>query len=66
MQAFNQTFNEIIQRDKNFGSLLLKIKQAYDEYLRKIGGPTCKSPLEKPTYDDLQLKMNLLEIELKK
>ena len=26
MQAFTQTFNEIIKRDKNFGSLLLKIK----------------------------------------
>jgi hypothetical protein len=35
MQAFNQTFNEIIKRDKNFGSLLLKIKHAYDEYIRK-------------------------------
>jgi len=35
MQAFNQTFNEIIKRDKNFGSLLLKIKQVYDEYIKK-------------------------------
>ena len=35
MQAFDQTFNEIIKRDKNFGSLLLKIKSAYDDYLRK-------------------------------
>ena len=35
LQAFNQTFNEIIKRDKNFGSLLLKIKQSYDEYIRK-------------------------------
>lgn len=35
MQAFTHTFNEIIKRDKNFGSLLLKIKQAYDEYIRR-------------------------------
>jgi hypothetical protein len=35
MQAFTQTFTEIIKRDKNFGSLLLKIKSAYDEYIKK-------------------------------
>ena len=45
MQAFTQTFNEIIKRDKNFGSLLLKIKQAYDEYNRKSAlGNSPQSP----------------------
>lgn len=43
MQAFDQTFNEIIKRDKNFGSLLLKIKSAYDDYLRK-SALDCNSP----------------------
>lgn len=27
------TFDEVIKRDKNFGRLLTKIKQAYDAYL---------------------------------
>lgn len=45
MQAFTQTFNEIIKRDKNFGSLLLKIKQSYDEYIRKSSmGNSPQSP----------------------
>lgn len=45
LQAFTQTFNEIIKRDKNFGSLLLKIKQAYDEYIRKTAlGNSPQSP----------------------
>ena len=45
LQAFTQTFNEIIKRDKNFGSLLLKIKQAYDEYIRKSAlGASPQSP----------------------
>jgi hypothetical protein len=45
LQAFTQTFNEIIKRDKNFGSLLLKIKQAYDEYIRKSAlGNSPQSP----------------------
>lgn len=35
MQAFKKTFDEIIKRDKNFGSLLVKIKQAYEEYIKK-------------------------------
>jgi len=36
MDAFENTFAEVIKRDTHFGSLLLKIKQAYDEYLRKF------------------------------
>lgn len=35
IQAFGHTFEEVIKRDKNFGSLLTKIKKAYDEYLHK-------------------------------
>ena len=29
------TFEQIIKKDKDFGSLLLKIKAAYDAYLEK-------------------------------
>jgi hypothetical protein len=65
MQAFNQTFNEIIKRDKNFGSLLLKIKQAYDEYLRKSLESRQVSPVERPSYDELVSKMAAMENELK-
>lgn len=64
MQAFNQTFNEIIKRDKNFGSLLLKIKQAYDEYIRRSVASQNQSPVQ-PTYDELQAKVQSMEIELK-
>jgi len=36
IEAFEQTFQEVIKRDMHFGSLLLKIKQAYDDYLKKL------------------------------
>lgn len=36
MAAFTDTFDEVIKVDKNFSSLLTKIKQAYDEYLTKM------------------------------
>lgn len=36
MQALGKSFDQVIQRDKNFGSLLTKIKKAYDEYLEKL------------------------------
>jgi len=36
MAAFTQTFDEVIKVDKNFSSLLTKIKSAYDEYLTKM------------------------------
>ncbi len=36
IEAIGNTFDEVIKRDKDFGSLLLKIKTAYDSYLRKI------------------------------
>lgn len=36
IQAFGHTFDEVIKRDKDFGSLLLKIKNAYDVYLEKV------------------------------
>ena len=32
------TFDEVIKRDKHFGSLLLKIKQAYDDYVQSKDG----------------------------
>jgi len=36
IEAIGNTFDEVIKRDKDFGSLLIKIKAAYDSYLRKI------------------------------
>jgi hypothetical protein len=36
IEYIGNTFDEIIKRDKNFGSLLLKIKSAYDSYLEKV------------------------------
>lgn len=43
MQALGETFDEVIKRDKSFGGLLLKIKQAYDDYLRKQTEPSARS-----------------------
>lgn len=43
MQALGETFDEVIKRDKSFGGLLLKIKQAYDDYLRKQAEPSARS-----------------------
>ncbi len=72
MQAFTQTFNEIIKRDKNFGSLLLKIKQAYDEYIRRTmaqqEGPSPVANHQKSlrtSYEDTQQQLQATEIELK-
>eukprot|EP00347_Sterkiella_histriomuscorum_P001309 403372529 len=65
MQAFTQTFNEIIKRDKNFGSLLLKIKSAYDEYIKKSQESQQTSPTSKPSYDELINQKAAMEIELK-
>lgn len=45
MQAFGHTFDEVIKRDRDFGSLLLKIKHAYDDYLNKI---TNEEPIARP------------------
>ena len=65
MQAFNQTFNEIIKRDKNFGSLLLKIKHAYDEYIRRSAQSQQASPtIERSTYEELAQKVKINEQEL--
>ena len=36
IQTLGRSFDEVIKRDKNFGRLLTKIKQAYDEYLGKL------------------------------
>ena len=33
LQAYSLTFQDIINSDSDFGHLLRKIKQAYDEYL---------------------------------
>jgi hypothetical protein len=33
--AVSQTFTEVIERDKSFGSLLLKIKQAYTDFIKE-------------------------------
>lgn len=67
MQAFTQTFNEIIKRDRNFGSLLLKIKQAYDEYIRKtVMGPLASPPPSagKPSYEVLENQINEAGLEI--
>lgn len=67
MQAFTHTFNEIIKRDKNFGSLLLKIKQAYDDYIRKTAQgmqSPCGKEGSKPSYEDLESKLMATEMEL--
>ena len=45
MQAFGHTFDEVIKRDRDFGSLLLKIKHAYDDYLNKV---THEEPIARP------------------
>lgn len=45
MQAFGHTFDEVIKRDRDFGSLLLKIKHAYDDYLTKV---TNEEPIARP------------------
>lgn len=33
--AVSQTFAEVIERDRPFGSLLMKIKQAYTDFLHE-------------------------------
>jgi hypothetical protein len=67
MQAFTQTFNEIIKRDKNFGSLLLKIKLAYDEYIRKTvsGQSPADNKKQMPCYEELQQQLQATELEAK-
>ena len=61
LQAFNHTFNEIIQRDKHFGRLLNKIKSAYDEYLTKHIDSEVTSPGESQTVEDLKRKIEMLD-----
>ena len=34
--AVSQTFAEVIEKDRPFGSLLLKIKQAYTDFLKDL------------------------------
>ena len=36
IQVLGKSFDQVIQRDKNFGRLLTKIKKAYDEYVAKL------------------------------
>lgn len=66
ISAFEQTFQEVIKRDTHFGSLLLKIKQAYDDYLRKLecsAQNTTKH--EDEQVERLQSKLTLKEQEAK-
>lgn len=56
----SKTFDEIISQDANFGTLLYKIKKAYDAYIRKKCGDL-QSEEECPTYQELQAKVKNLE-----
>jgi septal ring factor EnvC (AmiA/AmiB activator) len=38
VEVFKSVFNEIIQRDKTYSNLLIKIKQAYEEQMRMPRG----------------------------
>jgi len=59
MHAFEHTFAEVIKRDTHFGSLLLKIKEAYDEYLRKFHASREHSPKAEEA-DTHKLKQQLM------
>jgi predicted RNase H-like nuclease (RuvC/YqgF family) len=56
----SKTFDEIIVQDAHFGTLLTKIKKAYDTYIRCKCGEL-QSDNELPTYDDLKTKIKLCE-----
>ena len=36
IEAVSKTFEEVIERDRPFGSLLMKIKNAYQEFLQNL------------------------------
>ena len=52
----SKTFDEIISQDVHFGTLLNKIKNAYDSYIRSKCGEI-QSEDEFPTYDELDAKL---------
>jgi hypothetical protein len=56
----SKTFDEIIVQDAHFGTLLTKIKKAYDTYIRCKCGEL-QSDSELPTYEDLKTKIKLCE-----
>lgn len=56
----SKTFDEIISQDSHFGTLLYKIKKAYDTYIRKKCGDL-QSEEEWPSYQELQAKVKNLE-----
>lgn len=60
----SKTFEEIISQDLHFGTLLHKIKKAYDTYIKsKCGEP--QSDNECPSNEELEAKIKNLEITLK-
>lgn len=52
--AVSQTFAEIIEKDRNFGSLLCKIKQAYTDFLQDIGQGTERTLYQEQTIEKMQ------------
>jgi chromosome segregation ATPase len=47
IEPFRQAFNEIIQKDENFGGLLKKIKEGYEEMFKNNQIDTSKEVLDK-------------------
>lgn len=60
----SKTFDEIISQDVHFGTLLHKIKKAYDTYIRRKCGEL-HSEDENPSYEELNTKIKSLEGALK-
>ena len=60
----SKTFEEIISQDVHFGTLLHKIKKAYDTYIRSKWGEL-QSDNEWPSYEELETKIKALEGVLK-
>jgi len=56
----SKTFEEIISQDVHFGTLLNKIKKAYDAYIRSKWGDL-QSEDECPSYEELEAKVKNLE-----
>jgi chaperonin cofactor prefoldin len=60
----SKTFDEIISQDVHFGTLLHKIKKAYEAYIRKKWGDL-QSEEENPSYEELETKIKALEGNIK-
>lgn len=60
----SKTFDEIISQDLHFGTLLHKVKKAYDTYIKSKCGEL-QSDNECPSYEELEAKIKNLEGILK-